>query len=164
MTHHTAKANLENGCSWPPEAIPYGLPYTMGLVLTQPISPTPWTRPQTPHSAKSPGPSDYLYQIRISSVDLIDSFDPVCVHRPFKRVSTMLPFSVSLLILVVILAMVVGKVSSQPTKLQVIIKESNKIGERPRNKDTVMLTKSRSACPQGSVCHPCGSMQHRSKE
>ena len=73
--------------------------------------------------------------------DLIDSFlFPVCVHRPFKRVSTMLPFSVSLLILVVALAMVVGKVSSQPTKLQVIIKESNKNGERPRNKDTVMLT------------------------
>ena len=55
----------------------------------------------------------------------------------------MLPFSVSLLILVVALAMVVGKVSSQPTKLQVIIKESNKNGERPRNKDTVMLTNSR---------------------
>ena len=52
----------------------------------------------------------------------------------------MLSFSVSLLILVVALAMVVGKVSSQPTKLQVIIKESNKNGERPRNKDTVMLT------------------------
>ena len=72
----------------------------------------------------------------------------------------MLPFSVSLLILVVALAMVVGKVSSQPTKLQVIIKESNKNGERPRNKDTVMLTKSRSACPEGSVCMPCYRMEH----
>jgi len=44
------------------------------------------------------------------------------------------------------LAMVVGKVSSQPTKLEVIIKESNKTDERQRNKDTVMLTKSRSRC------------------
>ena len=43
MTHHSAKANLEKGSSWPSEAIPYGLPYTMGLVLTQPISSTPWT-------------------------------------------------------------------------------------------------------------------------
>ena len=43
MTHHTAKANLEKGSSWPPEAIPYGVPHTRGLVLTQPISPTPWT-------------------------------------------------------------------------------------------------------------------------
>ena len=59
MTHQAVKANLEKGFSWPPEAIPYGLPYTMGLVLTQPISPTPWTRPQTPHSANSPGPSNY---------------------------------------------------------------------------------------------------------
>ena len=25
MTHHMAKANLEKGFSWPPEAIPYGL-------------------------------------------------------------------------------------------------------------------------------------------
>ena len=25
MTHHTAKADLEKGFSWPPEAIPYGL-------------------------------------------------------------------------------------------------------------------------------------------
>ena len=25
MTHHTAKANLEKGFSWPPEAIPYGV-------------------------------------------------------------------------------------------------------------------------------------------
>ena len=25
MTHHTAKANLEKGSSWPPEAIPYGV-------------------------------------------------------------------------------------------------------------------------------------------
>ena len=48
MTHHTAKANLENGSSWPPEVIPYGVPHTRGLVLTQAISPTPWTRPQIP--------------------------------------------------------------------------------------------------------------------
>ena len=55
MTHHTAKANLEKGSSWPPEAIPYGLSYTMSLVLTQPICPTPWTRPQMP-----PGPRTSL--------------------------------------------------------------------------------------------------------
>ena len=34
MTHHTAMANLEKGSSWPLEAIPYGVPYTIGLVLT----------------------------------------------------------------------------------------------------------------------------------
>ena len=31
------------GSSWPPEAIPYRVPYTMGLVLTLPIIPAPWT-------------------------------------------------------------------------------------------------------------------------
>ena len=30
-----------------------GVPRTMGLVLTQPISPTPWTRPQNPLGANS---------------------------------------------------------------------------------------------------------------
>ena len=30
-----------------------GVPHTMGLVLTQPISPTPWTRPQNPLRANS---------------------------------------------------------------------------------------------------------------
>ena len=54
MTHHTAKANLEKGCSWPPEAIPYGVPHIRGLVFTQPISPTPWTWPQRPPSSDSP--------------------------------------------------------------------------------------------------------------
>ena len=43
MTHHTAKANLEKGSSWPPEAKEKVQSYAMGLVLTQPISPTPWT-------------------------------------------------------------------------------------------------------------------------
>ena len=32
MTHHTAKANLEKGASWPPEAIPYGVPLMVDLV------------------------------------------------------------------------------------------------------------------------------------
>ena len=54
MTHHTAKANLEKGSSWPPEAIPYGVPHTRGLVLTQPISPTPWTRPKIPLGPSPP--------------------------------------------------------------------------------------------------------------
>ena len=43
MTHHTAKANLEKGSSWPPEAKQKVQSYAMGLELTQPISPTPWT-------------------------------------------------------------------------------------------------------------------------
>ena len=43
MTHHRAKANLEKGSSWPPEAKQKVRSYDMGLVLTQPISPTPWT-------------------------------------------------------------------------------------------------------------------------
>ena len=54
MTHHTAKANLEKGSSWPPEAVPYGLPHTMGLVLIQATCPTPWTRPQIPMGARPP--------------------------------------------------------------------------------------------------------------
>ena len=41
MTHHTAKANLEKGSSWPSEAIPHGLRHIRGLVLTQLISSTP---------------------------------------------------------------------------------------------------------------------------
>ena len=59
MTHHTAKANLEKGSSWPPGAIPHGSPPLRGLVLIQPISPTPWTRPQSSHSSDSPLRSDY---------------------------------------------------------------------------------------------------------
>ena len=31
MTHHTAKANLEKGSSWPSEAIPYGVSPTRVL-------------------------------------------------------------------------------------------------------------------------------------
>ena len=31
MTHHTAKANLEKGPSWPSEAIPYGVPLNIGF-------------------------------------------------------------------------------------------------------------------------------------
>ena len=59
MTHHTAKANLEKGSSWPPEAIPYGLSYTMSLVLTQATYPTPWTRPQIPLGPSPPLRSNY---------------------------------------------------------------------------------------------------------
>ena len=31
MTHHTAKANLEKGSSWPPEAIPYGVSFRVAF-------------------------------------------------------------------------------------------------------------------------------------
>ena len=41
MTHHTAKANLEKGSSWPPEAFLEVTHKSTGLVLTQPICPTP---------------------------------------------------------------------------------------------------------------------------
>ena len=37
------QGNLEKGFPWPPKAIPHGLDGTIGLVLTQPIYPTPWT-------------------------------------------------------------------------------------------------------------------------
>ena len=43
MTHHTAKANLEKGSSWPPEAIPYGL--VLSVALYYPNAPTPHLRP-----------------------------------------------------------------------------------------------------------------------
>ena len=59
MTHHTAKANLEKGSCWPPEAIPYGLPHTRGLVFTQATCPTPWTRPQIPLGPDSSLRFDY---------------------------------------------------------------------------------------------------------
>ena len=59
MTHHTAKANLEKGSSWPPEAIPHGLPHIRGLVLTQPICPTPWTWPQMLPGPETPLRSSY---------------------------------------------------------------------------------------------------------
>ena len=36
-----------------------GLRYHIGLVLTQPVSPTPWTRPQRSHSQESQLQSDY---------------------------------------------------------------------------------------------------------
>ena len=48
MTHHTAKANLEKGSSWPPEAIRYGLWHIRGLVLTRPINPTLDPTPDLP--------------------------------------------------------------------------------------------------------------------
>ena len=51
MTHHTAKANLEKGSSWPPEAIPYGL--VLSVALYYPNAPTPNLgpdpRPPNPH-------------------------------------------------------------------------------------------------------------------
>ena len=59
MTHHTAKANLEKGSCWPPEAIPYGLSHTRGLVFTQATCPTPWTRPQIPLGPSPPLRFDY---------------------------------------------------------------------------------------------------------
>ena len=59
MTHHTAKANLVKGSSWPPEAIPYGVPHTRPLVLTPWTRPMPWTRPQIP-LGPSPPPYDSI--------------------------------------------------------------------------------------------------------
>ena len=52
------------GSSWPPEAIPYGLPQIRGLVLTQALRPTPWTRPQTRLGANS-SPFRPVYYIMI---------------------------------------------------------------------------------------------------
>ena len=39
----TAKASLEKGSSWPPEAIPYGVSHTRPLLATFWTTPTPWT-------------------------------------------------------------------------------------------------------------------------
>ena len=51
MTHHTAKANLKKGSSWPPEAIPYGV--VLSVALYYPNAPTPHLgpdpRPPSPH-------------------------------------------------------------------------------------------------------------------
>ena len=55
----TAKDSLEKGCSWPPEAISYGEWHIRGLVLTCPISPTPWTRSGRPLGPNSYQPSSY---------------------------------------------------------------------------------------------------------
>ena len=80
MTHHTAKANLEKGSSWPPEAIPHGLWHIRGLVLTQPISSTPWTRPERSHSWVSPLRVDYKIRIPflISCRYFTEKFNEIC--------------------------------------------------------------------------------------
>ena len=44
MTHHTAKANLEKGSSWPPEAEKNILYHPKVVLLKSNIS-TPWTHP-----------------------------------------------------------------------------------------------------------------------
>ena len=43
MTHHPAKANLEKGSSWPPEAIPYGV--VLSVDLSNPNLPNPHLGP-----------------------------------------------------------------------------------------------------------------------
>ena len=53
ITHHTAKANLEKGSSWPLEAMKKVLYHTILLVVTLSKRPTPWTRPTTPPSPDS---------------------------------------------------------------------------------------------------------------
>ena len=53
MTHHTAKANLEKGSSWPLEAMKKVLYHPTLLVVTQSNRPTPWTHPTTPPSRDS---------------------------------------------------------------------------------------------------------------
>ena len=45
MTHHTAKANLEKGSSWPLEAMKKVLYHPTLLVVTLSNRPTPWTHP-----------------------------------------------------------------------------------------------------------------------
>ena len=59
MSHHTAKANLKKGASWPPEAIKIFFQHMGGLLVTPQGSPTPWTRPRSSPEASSRGPSDY---------------------------------------------------------------------------------------------------------
>ena len=53
ITHHTAKANLEKGSSWPPEAIPSGL--VLSVALSNPNLPNPHLgpdpRPLTLHNS-----------------------------------------------------------------------------------------------------------------
>ena len=55
MTHITAKANLEKGSSWPPEAIPYGV--VLSVDLSNPNLPNPHLgpdpRPPTLHKSAS---------------------------------------------------------------------------------------------------------------
>ena len=50
----TAKASLEKGSSWPPEAIPYGVSHTRPLLATPWTRPTPWTQPQVPLGGQPP--------------------------------------------------------------------------------------------------------------
>ena len=77
MTHHTAKANLEKGSSLPPQRPSRAEgPCTMGLVLTPPISPKPWTRSPT-----FPFPTT---QIMIRLLILL----PVAEDKPSKTIST----------------------------------------------------------------------------
>ena len=51
-----------------------GVLHIRGLVLTQPISPTPWTRPLTPQSSRVTSPSDYqlrMYRLENYQADVL---------------------------------------------------------------------------------------------
>ena len=68
MTHHTVKANLEKGSSWPPEAMPKVTHYPKLLVLTPSRSPTPWTHPITPLGPGAPLRVIYYKLITVHSI------------------------------------------------------------------------------------------------
>ena len=59
MTHHTAKANLGKGSSWPSEAKIWWGRHTTVLPGPHPVRPTHKWRPRWPHSRASHFPSDY---------------------------------------------------------------------------------------------------------
>ena len=65
--------------SWPPMAIPYGLPHTRPLLVTPWNSATPWTRPQIP-LGPSPSPT-----IRLLKKDKMQQRRALCVvwFNPF---------------------------------------------------------------------------------
>ena len=52
MSHHTAKANLEKGSSWPPEAIPYGVPLNIGFWYPDGQDPHLGPDPRCPQAPK----------------------------------------------------------------------------------------------------------------
>ena len=56
-----------------------GVSHTMGLVLTQPISPTPWTRPQKPVGASS------SLTIRLLKKDIVTQEAPGQLQLPWSK-------------------------------------------------------------------------------
>ena len=60
MTHHTAKANLEKGFSWPSEAIPYGLYLRVDFWYPKGQNPHLGPDPRCPQVLKPPVPIQLL--------------------------------------------------------------------------------------------------------